>query len=334
MKKLVCLLVFVVVAFPVVSQDTLVSKVPPSSYYYTQWIDTSGTGYLTSFAGSNDIPLVGCGFYSSLNDLKDSLTIFGIAVAIDARGGLDETSCIWLDLHKVQPGGLAPLSDTLSIYPGRDAPSYWFQIDMLAHPPYLTPLPIKPVYEAYFDEPVKVTDSFYVCVIDSLSAVRARENVSWPIGVVVYRSTSGSEDFKYVIENIRPDGHVIYEFKKLLYLGLAYLFPIIDSVRTTSNSDTVPSNQGGDSVGIGHSPLLERCVLVSPNPAREQARVTSSIGMTSVELYSVTGTKMASYSAEGMTTVLDLASYPDGTYLLRVHTPMGVAVKKLVVQRK
>ena len=43
---------------------------------------------------------------------------------------------------------------------------------------------------------------------------------------------------------------------------------------------------------------------------------------------------MASYGAEGMSTILDLTPYPDGTYLLRVHTPMGVAVKKLVVQRK
>lgn len=322
MKKLFLVLVLCAMAFAAVAQDTLVSKYPPSNYFYTQWINTSSTGYLSSMAGSKNIPLMGIGYYS-----KDSISIIGIAVAIYVMADLNEEDCIWLDLHKPQPGGgLVPWSDTLSIYPGRDAPSYWFQMDLLSHPPYLAPLPIEPVYEAFFDEPVKVEmDSFYVCVIDSLSDVRARENDSWPIGVVVYRSTSGSEDFKYVIENIRPDGHVIYEFKKLLYLGLAYLFPIIDSVRTF---------QEGDTVGIDHSMLLERCVLVSPNPAREQARVTSSIGMTSVELYSMTGAKMASYSAEGMSTVLDLAPYPDGTYLLRVHTPMGVAVKKLVVQRK
>ena len=97
---------------------------------------------------------------------------------------------------------------------------------------------------------------------------------------------------------------------------------------------------GGDTIvtydtilSIGQSDMLQRFTGVMPNPAVGVAKVVSSFGMQRVEVYDATGAKVYDSRAAGLSHTLDVDRWPAGTYLVRIHTPQGVAVKRLVVSR-
>lgn len=327
MKQFFVMVVILMVGMTVSAQDTVVSKVPPSNCYYAEWIDTNHGASMINGSGSLNIPLCGKFF-----NTKDSIDVYGIAVGIWDRG-LTANTCVWLTLHKAGAGTLVPMCDTLSLYPACNDPAYWYDVDMLL-PIYNDPLPLIPVYEAYFDEPVRVADSFYVCVIDSLSEVGAfPPDEGWYYGLVYYRSEYGYESEDRVLKIRRPFD-TIYAYNHEPGGGLVYLFPIIDSVRNHSGTEVDTTIGGGDTLGISRPQLQERCVLVTPNPAQSWVKVTSILGMSSIELYSMTGMKLADWTADGYSFVMDISMFSAGNYFIKVHTPMGVVSKKLLVQRK
>ena len=94
---------------------------------------------------------------------------------------------------------------------------------------------------------------------------------------------------------------------------------------------------------VGYSVLLSiteydmagRFTLVRPNPAAERVKVVSSVGMSRVEVFSMAGKRIFNRAvASGeMAVTLDVGRWPAGTYLLRIHTPMGATMKKLTVTR-
>ena len=81
--------------------------------------------------------------------------------------------------------------------------------------------------------------------------------------------------------------------------------------------------------------LLSRLTGVQPNPAAETVRVLSGCGMTMVEAFSLSGDRIATLRLPEatMTATIDVSRWPAGTYLLRIRTPMGTALKKLTVTR-
>ena len=87
------------------------------------------------------------------------------------------------------------------------------------------------------------------------------------------------------------------------------------------------------SVGIRPTVLLERYVNVMPNPASTQAQVTSSFGLTAIEVYNESGVKVKEFEANGYSTVLDLRGLPTGNYILRIHTRSGSVTKHLAVRK-
>ena len=80
--------------------------------------------------------------------------------------------------------------------------------------------------------------------------------------------------------------------------------------------------------------MANRFVVISPNPTKGEVKVTSSVGMTLVEVYNTAGVKVAEkqVSVNDLQTRLDIGDLPHGSYIVRVHTSVGLAVKKLVVQ--
>ena len=81
--------------------------------------------------------------------------------------------------------------------------------------------------------------------------------------------------------------------------------------------------------------LLQRLTGVTPNPARGTARVVASMGLTMVEAYNLAGRKVHTQRVPqgALSVTLDVSRWPAGTYLLRIHTPMGATIKKLTVAR-
>ncbi|MBR6291671.1 MAG: T9SS type A sorting domain-containing protein [Bacteroidales bacterium] len=54
-----------------------------------------------------------------------------------------------------------------------------------------------------------------------------------------------------------------------------------------------------------------------------------------VEAFNMAGEKVHTLRLPDapLTATLDVRRWPSGTYLLRIHTPQGIAVKKLVVRK-
>ena len=69
-----------------------------------------------------------------------------------------------------------------------------------------------------------------------------------------------------------------------------------------------------------------------PNPAVDEARVLSSLGLRGIEAYNAGGQKVYEGKAKGLEATLDVKGWPRGTYLLRITTSMGTVTKKLLVE--
>ena len=89
------------------------------------------------------------------------------------------------------------------------------------------------------------------------------------------------------------------------------------------------------SVGIDTHNPLDRLTGVMPNPAAETAKVVSSFGISRIEVYNLAGERVHEQRVPdgSLSATLDLRRLPAGAYVLRIHTPQGVATKKLTVRR-
>ena len=72
-----------------------------------------------------------------------------------------------------------------------------------------------------------------------------------------------------------------------------------------------------------------------PNPAAETAKVVLSPSMSRVEVFSMAGRRMydKAVAGEGLSVKIDVSRWPTGTYIVRIHTPLGIATKRLIVRR-
>lgn len=76
---------------------------------------------------------------------------------------------------------------------------------------------------------------------------------------------------------------------------------------------------------------LDRFTQVLPNPAQGQVTVISSYRLSRVEVYDLQGRLRLTHVDEGLSTVLDVSPLPYGNYVMVIHTPAGLATKKLTV---
>ena len=88
-------------------------------------------------------------------------------------------------------------------------------------------------------------------------------------------------------------------------------------------------------LGIGQPSLPDRMTSVMPNPANERVKVLSSIGMSEVDVYDMSGRKVKEVRMPSgtLTTTIDTREWPSGAYVLRIKTLQGIATKKLAVRR-
>jgi hypothetical protein len=80
--------------------------------------------------------------------------------------------------------------------------------------------------------------------------------------------------------------------------------------------------------------LMGRLIGVIPNPATATAKVVSSFGVTMVEVFSMAGERIHTLRLPDapLTATVDVRRWPRGSYIVRIHTPMGTTSRKLVVQ--
>ncbi len=146
-------------------------------------------------------------------------------------------------------------------------------------------------------------------------------------------------DTSYLLPRELPDSVCVAYVRKMCTFEFAthtdtvwgdWSAPILVAGDTTGlGIDT--TGTGGDSLSIARTDLLQGITL-TPNPAGGTVTVRSAERMTEIEVLDIVGNKMMVQKASGLTAKLDVATLPRGTYIVRIHTPMGIASRKLLLQ--
>lgn len=67
-----------------------------------------------------------------------------------------------------------------------------------------------------------------------------------------------------------------------------------------------------------------------PNPAHDAVSILSSFGLNSISIYDLNGRKLMDQEAEGIIATLDISTLAAGAYIVTIHTPQGIATKRMV----
>ena len=332
------------------AQDTVYSNGPDTTKYLAMlhwWWDTNRiSGYETTeingFGGD-----MARAWYT-----EDTLVIYGIA------GSLVTDKVLWPDRYSefVEDTSsdkcreamrlyaydsvnqdLIQLGEDLWVQVGVTPVNYYQKMGQLVgrddlyggNPRYI---PAFPVYERYFNEPQVVVGRFFVGYTQN-TGLHSEPYGSSPYSllhfVVTPMTFAYSPGFMVIDATQFPDNNnnFFWHITPVHFDMLDhFLFPIL-----TPNPDTASSSDG-DTLAVESSRMIERSVAVSPNPATGQVRVVSSVGLNQVEAFDAAGHPLLSEKASGMTFRFNVKSWPRGTYLLRIATPMGPVTKKLIVQ--
>ena len=98
--------------------------------------------------------------------------------------------------------------------------------------------------------------------------------------------------------------------------------------------DSIVVNPVAPSVGLLQPDPIYRYTALQPNPASDKVKVLSSFGISRIEAYDLKGRKVSEFRTlnSEFSITLDVSSWPRGTYLLRITTPVGQTTKKLLLR--
>lgn len=365
MKKNVLALLLLAAMANIQAQDTLRVCSPRSNYYWTDWMDTTtGVFNMVHFLLAPESPEGGICFHT-----PDTLTVYGIAacltteyydtyfltdtaayhfyrwawchsvwdsafLALILQPGNDtayltfpeeryhfpnmtlDSCCEALRLYKVATPEPEQLGEDLWVNLVSTPVSYYFQMPLQRRfYPQDWPGIMLPVYERYFSNPVSVIDSFFLAITNH------HPGYTWPVYVIGFSDLYGGPlGSKKAIHFVIPDDKVDewhYPENPIGFHGF-YFFPIL----------TPP--EGSSAVSAQAPEVLDRYVALQPNPATDRVTVTSSFGLTRIEVRDAAGRKLHDAPASGFSASLDLSRFPSGTLILTIHTPAGPATKKLL----
>ena len=363
MKKLALFIALTAMAAgSAMAQDTIENRQMDNYYYYGTYFQGKENYVVNQALFSSYGGDVGRFFGTS-----DTMTIYGIAAGLfDLCNGdpvglslycIDTTyanAIQWLKLYEPHADTLLTVRST-PVHLRSTPVNYYINF----FPSMTRPSCIVPIYERYFDTPATVVDSFYAGMTvvgrDMNTESPDYHKLLWPPAAMAYiRADSNTNNF---LMGYNPGTGQVWH--RTTHDNVYYmLFPILTpnpDTNSTADTTTLSSDTtylgdtlivtdtviiGGDTIvttdtilSIQNGTLLDRLTGVMPNPAVGTARVVSSFGMSMVEAYDMSGTLVHRQKADGLATTLDVRHWPTGTYLLRIHTPQGTAVKKLVVRR-
>ncbi len=324
----------------VMAQDTIATDTLKSSYFHNRWFDQdtlllSQNGYVSfhfselAFAYHTD----------------DTMKVYGVAISSSLDTNIYGNT--WLDttLDKVYRTVrlYVPEGDSLRMLAERqlyikDAEVAYYMAmnkrDLFMPDSTLKPFP---VYELFFDSPVAVKDTFYI----GFNYETNCKYLDPTLGRVFnYKYTmtingflqSGRKDTvtraqRRTEESPNYDQGTWKIMTRIAPQTIVFLYAI------TEPDDGTGGGSGSDTtLTITASDAAARYVSVQPNPAVDEARVLSSLGLERIEAYNAGGQKVYEGKAEGLEATLDVKGWPRGTYLLRITTPMGTVTKKLLVE--
>jgi hypothetical protein len=266
----------------------------------------------------------------------DTRLIYGVAVILRSREEhsnvyeIEETNTIDIELYKVTEGE----SDihlikkmTGYLYPGKKPDK------ILKYQPGPPDDSEDPMYEFYFDEPVSITGTF----LATASISSDYTGLIWyylpRTEVTSYEAFISKKDQKIIGVRYATDESLLtfycdttglpapdIELEGIKSILVQWIFPILVPEGTTA----VPTVEGGETFEV----------LLTPNPAAEQATAATEAGIRSIEVVDMAGRIVVrhSYPALPRNVTFDVKALPRGIYAVRVDTPQGIATKKLAVE--
>ena len=82
---------------------------------------------------------------------------------------------------------------------------------------------------------------------------------------------------------------------------------------------------------MGIDEAVASAVQLTPNPTSGAVSVVSSYSISLIKVYDLGGRVVMEQQCEGLSASLDVSGLAGGTYIVAIHTPAGVATKKLEV---
>ena len=350
MKKIAVILAFIATMNVMgKAQDTVIMSGPKSSYFHGAWAEGDTLMMAGLGLDPNYYDAVAVAYHSS-----DSLMVHGLAISLILEDDLNyypnaHFQDTTMDSIYCYVRIYVPDADSLRVVGERrihmrdTAVSYYLVANKrhLRNPQAL--MPAIPIYEGYLDQPIVVKDTFYVgfaydktrTYYDTVThtvvhthrydiACKGFQQMSMRMKEPVTRANHYSQYYRSQYSDITTP----WRFNTR-YVTTPHLF----MYAITAPHDSL-SGGGGDTpqVAISENDMVARYVTVQPNPATNEARVLSSFGLTRIEAFDAGGRQVMGREATGVEATLDVTSWPRGTYLLRITTPLGTATKKLLVQ--
>ncbi len=198
-----------------------------------------------------------------------------------------------------------------------------------------------PVYEFYFDKPIRVDGPVFIGAITTDSCIYQRPYFD-SYGNWVFGHDDGTCCIWGYEAQVDIKKEVLISYKTItgcprngvyMYNRSGLAAPSADTLHTTMAPvihpiimpqgylSAVALQEGGD-------------VHLKPNPARTKVTVEAEQVIRYIELTDMTGRTMMSQKFDGgtLSATLDIRSLPVGVYIARVRTDKAVATRKLLVQ--
>ncbi|MCR4659065.1 MAG: T9SS type A sorting domain-containing protein [Bacteroidales bacterium] len=199
-----------------------------------------------------------------------------------------------------------------------------------------------PCLEFYFDAPVPVTDTFFLCFCSDPIKPTTGGNVycsygsDWPIGSFPNEKIYQSQTIPTGMASVTPGFR--YNYVNNGCRGGAFPIVVLDEdLRDTTGTNppdttgTGGGDGGGDTVGIS-AVTGQAAIDIAPNPTDNVTTVSSAVPLRMVEAYDVAGRLLLRQPATGRTAKVDMSGYRPGCYILKIHTSAGTAHRKLILR--
>ena len=186
------------------------------------------------------------------------------------------------------------------------------------------------MYERYFQEPVKVVDSFYVG-----RKYRESNFMESDIGLsrLMFNDRTHPIRCASYIDWVDSFGRHYkgwdYDKERQMYF---IIFPILTPPDSSYHLYYDTTRTDTTQAGLIDVGMVARYTTVQPNPATERVRVLSSFGLEAIVAYDEAGRQVYGGKAAGMAADIDVSAWSRGLYLLHVTTGAGKVVKKLLLQ--
>ena len=218
--------------------------------------------------------------------------------------------------------------DSVRVHRKYDTAAYYVATGIQGNGSIPNPNFVYPMYEQYFDLSIMVLDTFYVGVTQR-SATGGETTFNHMCFWLLEFQGQGCQSInEYHVNKLcySYDTHWWWPLRQQTSNEYYMIFPILTPKPGSQNPDNP------DPESVTEADMVSRYVTVQPNPAEKEARVLSSFGLERIEAYDGGGRQVLAREASGLAATIDVSSWPCGTYLLRITTPMGTTTKKLLVQ--